>query len=188
MIFAAIIVMIAFPAWLGHRLLQTSESPIARFGATILGGVLGVCGSCATFYEDTWSPPPTLTFETPPGFRYDDVMLIEDPRSTTTIRWTGFDVPFSSRGARLVVPSSGIVRVRSLRTLQEMRVEGRLSTGETERGGGAGPLPASLGRGVYAIFNFGPWDEHHPGLSDLPEAALGPAVLAREAGQAPQSP
>ena len=122
------------------------------FGVVGLGG--GLLAVVATFYESTWSPPPQITFGTPPGFSKSWVIVLEDPAAATDLVWTGWEVPFKGKTAVVAVPAHGVVRLRSL-----AGVSGRVDTtvvwsdGSSSTGQGGGPAPKSTRAVSFSAYN-----------------------------------
>lgn len=159
--------------------------PAARRGAigAVVGALVGVAAGTiavvSTFFERDWSPPVELMLEVPEGFGHDEVVVLEDRGSSNDFEWSGVDAPFTARSARLAVPASGVVRVRSLQELHGHAFEAKLSTGPFMHGLRMGPLAPGVGTGQAVVLSFRPW---HPGVVELPQepAAFVEAVLARE--------
>jgi hypothetical protein len=125
-------------------------------GSGFGGGVLIVI---ATFYENTWAPDPEVTFNVPPGFTQNWVILLEDRSSSVQLVWTGVGVvmPFFRKKTLIDVPSSGIVRLRDLSGLGGIYGETSVlwsdhsSTFVRNRG----RAPKSTGATSYAAFSHG---------------------------------
>ena len=183
-IFGAMICMVLLPASLlggvGYLLARRRRWIGALVGVAIglSGGALAVLG---TFYESTWSPPPTLTVDVPPGFAHEWVYVVSDPRVTTELAWTGHDLPFTSRHADIAVPRSGVVRLRSVESLENGAIEATLT-----HPGGTSPhsvafaaLTLPTGGRVIAI-GFARWPGREPEPSGDPDA-LAARITALEA-------
>jgi hypothetical protein len=129
-----------------------------RSAATLALGALGVGAGVvaviATFYESTFQPPPQVTFTAPPGFTHTWVFVLEDRASPNALVWTGADIPFVGKKTQIIVPPSGIVRVRDMTGLSG-RVDTRVlwSDGATSTGQGGGPAPKSTGAVSYSGYN-----------------------------------
>jgi len=87
-------------------------------GAVVAGGfALVVIGN--VYYRDTWAPRRQVTFNAPPGFAQNWVVLLEDRRSgSVQLVWDGVEMPFFGKKTVIDVPLSGIVRVRDLSGLR----------------------------------------------------------------------
>lgn len=182
----ASICILALPAVLGgvlgyFALRKWSAAAGAIVGA-LLGGGMGYVAVMATFYESSFDPPVAITFETPPGYRHDDVILLEDP-SAPEIPWTGLDVPFSSPTARMPVDRGGVARVRSLEALRTSDRRAFLATGEMALGFSTYPAPPGLSATSVVVFDFAPYGaRREPELPYFDEGeALAIVLRAREA-------
>jgi hypothetical protein len=178
--------ILAVPAGLGavlgdFALRKWSGVAGALLGA-VVGAVAGVVAVAATFYESAFDPPLAITFEVPPGYRHDDVILLEDP-SAAPIPWSGLDVPFSSPSARLPVDRGGVVRVRSLLDLSANDRRAFLPSGEPSMGFASLPAPPGLSATSVVVFDFAPYGaRREPALPyDGDPAALAAQIAAREA-------
>jgi hypothetical protein len=180
--------MVVLPALacgaLGGRALR-GRAPVAGWiGGAVIGGGLGFLAVTATFYESAWDPPLEIRFEAPPDFRHHTVFLLADPSVSTEIPWTGLDVPFSSPRAEMTLPSSGVVRVRSVDALSShdrvAYLGGRRSYGFSSR-----PAPAELGATSLVSFDFEPYTGGEDGEDD--PSALAERIRAREAGREPEA-
>ncbi len=122
------------------------------FGLVGLGG--GLLAVVATFYESTWSPPPQITFNTPPGFSKTWVIVLEDPAATTELVWKGWQLPFKGKTTVVAVPAHGVVRLRSL-----AHAGGRVDTtvvwsdGSSSTGQGGGPAPQTTRAVSFSAYN-----------------------------------
>jgi hypothetical protein len=166
--------------WSGAKLfLATLALGVIGFG----GGVLAVI---ATVYEDIWAPPPEVTFNVPPGFTQDWVILLEDRSSSVQLVWAGVEIPFSGKKTLIDVPSSGVVRLRDLSEL--FRPTHVLwSDGSYNSGGASGPAPKSTGATRYVAFDrcesVEQCESHLPGEPPFDDdPALGTYIAARERG------
>lgn len=181
----ASLLMVAVPTGLLGGLGYLVLRPRAPMLGAVLGALLGASGgvlvTLATFFESTWSPPPTLRFEVPAGFRHEWVVLIVDPAATAEVAWTGVDAPFLSRHGRLAVPLSGVVRVRDLGAIDGGDVNASLSTGPTSWGRAALNAPPAVGPSRLVAFNFVPYPGTEPDLGALSPAELTALLHAREA-------
>jgi len=76
--------------------LEGAELSLATLalGGIGIGGVLAVI---ATFYEDTWAPPPEVTFNVPPDFTQAWVILLEDVPAPFNLCGLASRYPFSGR-------------------------------------------------------------------------------------------
>jgi hypothetical protein len=182
---AACIALVFAPAAIGGVLGYLAlRGRVGAFGA-LLGGLLGAGAGAlavtATFFESTWSPPQTLLLEVPAGFAHEWVVLIADPTASADVAWGGFDAPFTSRRARLAVPSSGVLRVRDLGPLDGADVEAFLSTGKRQGGRASLNAPPGVGPGRLAAFHFASYPGREPDLGSLAPAALAARLRALEA-------
>jgi hypothetical protein len=160
--------------WSGAKLfLAALTLGVIGFG----GGVLAVI---ATFYEDIWAPPPEVTFNVPPGFTQDWVILLEDRSSSVQLVWAGVEIPFSGRKTLIDVPSSGIVRLRDLSKICCRPTRVRWSDGLSNSGSSRGPAPKSAGATQYVAFNryAQPDAEREPPFQN--DAALGAYIAGRD--------
>lgn len=123
-IVVACIAMVALPAivfvLVSHQL-GRSKSVAVRLAlasvAVFLGAVVGAAWVTATFFESTWSPPPRLLLQLPAGFKYASVIFLEQPSALRELSWTGRELPLMGKSAVVVVPVSGVIRLRSLGVL-----------------------------------------------------------------------
>lgn len=163
---------------------------VLRKRAGIVGAAIGVCVGLgmgalivvATFMESTWNPPVELTFEAPPDLRHRSVLLLEDPTVSTEIPWSGMEMPLSSPTARIAIPRSGFLRVRSLEMIRTHDRIVRLSSGEEAVGMAFLNPPPGLGATQLMYFDFVPGypsTEADPSMMD--PATLEAWVRAREA-------
>lgn len=173
--------------FLGSILLRTfgwigTRYAIVKIGLVALGGVAGVMGVVATFYESSWDPPPQITFVVSPGFKGNWVILLEDPASSQQLVWQGLDLPFSGKSTTLNATSNGILRFQDLGYLRgrvDIKVE--WSDGVPSVGQAGGPAPQSTGAILFSAFNRVAKNE--PALADPPfgqSEALAAYILARE--------
>jgi len=180
--------ILVVPALLGavagyFALRRWNRGVVGAVVGALLGAVGGYIAVMATFYESTFDPPVEITFEVPAGFHHDDVVLVEDP-TAPEIPWTGVDMPFRSRSARLPVPLGGVVRVRSIDELAGGDRRARLASGVESRGFVEQPTPPGMPQGTLLVFSFAPFDaRHEPELpiefGDDP-MTLSQILLARE--------
>jgi hypothetical protein len=168
--------------WSGAKLfLATLALGVIGFG----GGVLGVI---ATFYENTWAPPPVVTFNVPPDFNQNWVILLEDRSIPVQLVWAGGKIPFFGKKTLIDVPSSGIVRVRDLSGLYSALVRARWNDRSySSHFAGGGPAPKSSGATSYVAFSRDPPDaEPDPDEYEREpfhdEAAFAAYIAARERG------
>jgi hypothetical protein len=163
--------------WSAEKLLLTS------LGLGAIGGGGGTLVVIATFYEDTWAPPPRVTLNVQPGFRQDWLILLEDPNGSTQLVWESVGLPFFGKKASIDVPASGIVRVRDLSELHRPGPETiQWSDGSCNTGYSGGLAPESTGAIRYMAFERLESDcgAPHP-LLPYGEA-LGAYIAARERG------
>jgi hypothetical protein len=160
----------------------------AKRSLTMLGlGAIGVGGGVlvviATFFEQTWAPPPQVTFNVPPGFTQHWVILLEDRLSSTQLVWEGVEMPFFGKKTVIDVPPSGIVRVRDLSVFYGL-VETLWNDGSYSDFRSSGPAPESTGATRYSAFNR--VKAGGKALGEVPRfpdgAALGAYIAARERG------
>jgi hypothetical protein len=155
-------------------------------GAVVAGGfALVVIGN--VYYRDTWAPRRQVTFNAPPGFAQNWVVLLEDRRSgSVQLVWDGVEMPFFGKKTVIDVPLSGIVRVRDLSGLRNSPRGFKVlwSDGSCNNGWGGGPVPRSIkstGASAYMAFNRVSADcGAHPLLPD--DEALGAYIAAQERG------
>jgi hypothetical protein len=163
----------------------SSDKPllIISLGLGAIGSGGGILVVIATFYEDTWAPPPQVTLNVPPGFRQDWLILLEDPKGPTHLVWEGVEIPFFGKKTSIDVPASGIVRVRDLSDLSRLGPESiQWSDGSCNTGYSGGLAPESTGASRYMAFER---LESNCGAphSLLPYGeALGAYIAARERG------
>lgn len=154
---------------------------LGALGGVALGLGLGALAVVATFMESTWNPPVELTLETAPDLRHRSVILLEDPNALTEIPWSGAAIPLSAPSARLPIPASGILRVRSLELLRTHDRTVRLSSGEEAVGMVFLPAPPGVGASQLMYFDFVPYPSPEPDPSRMDPAALAALIRAREA-------
>jgi hypothetical protein len=162
--------------WSGAQLLLGTLS----LGAIGLGA--GAVAVLAIFRHDIWAPPAQVTFNSPPGFAQDWVILLEDREGSTQLVWKGVELPFFTKKAVIAVPPSGIVRMRDLSEVRGPRdIKVVWSDGSCNNGNAGGPAPKSTGATRYVAFNRVEADcgAHPPFLDD---EALGTYIAARERG------
>jgi hypothetical protein len=156
---------------------------LITLGLGAIGSGGGILVVIATFYEDTWAPPPQVTLNVPPGFSQDWLILLEDPKSSTQLVWEGVEIPFFGKKTSIDVPASGIVRVRDLSELRRPGPETiQWSDGSCNTGYSGGLAPESTGAIRYMAFERLKSDcgASH---SLLPYGeALGAYIAARERG------
>ena len=133
--------------------LSRHRRALVGLGAGLLGTVLGGCLVAATFFEDSWTPPPRLRLDVPAGFAPQWVVLIEAPAAPRSLAWRGFHAPFHGISAELQVPPGGVIRVRSL-----AEIAGRGGTtvewsdGASMVGFTGGTAPAGLGGRPFVAY------------------------------------
>jgi hypothetical protein len=163
--------------WSGAKML------LATLGLGAIGVVGGVLVVIATFRQDIWAPPRQVTFNAPPGFTQDWVILLQDRRlGSTQLVWQGVEIPFVGKKTVIDVPPSGIVRVRDLSELRgPPGIRVLWSDGSCHNGQAHGPAPRSTGATSYSAFNRVEADcrAHPPFLDD---EALGAYIALRERG------
>lgn len=113
--------------WLARRL--RPKSRWALIAGVVAGTLAGWLALSSTFMEDTWSPPPEVALEVPPGFTHDWVYVLADPKAGVPVIWEGHNLPFTSQHARLRVPASGVLRVHDLGALDGGGSRARLAGG-----------------------------------------------------------
>ncbi|MGH6613826.1 hypothetical protein [Sphingomonas sp.] len=155
---------------------------LAALGTGAAGLCIGALIVIATFFESTWSPPPMIRFDVPPGFAPHWVILLEDHNAPTAVAWQGVELPFSGKSAVIRVPRSGVVRVRDLSEIAGRGdIRAQWSDGARNRGLASGPAPRGSGATLFSAFERnGP---NAPGNEDPPfidEAALAAYIAARE--------
>lgn len=152
-------------------------------GLGFIGLAAGVLVVIATFYEDTWSPPPRIRFNLPEGFAHHRVILLEDPATSRTIFWRGSEMPFRGLVADIDLPASGLLRVRSLEhAIGRGDLVAVWSDGEATRGIGGGPAPAAVGATTFVTFLRGEPADGRPDAFDSGDAdARAAYIKGREA-------
>lgn len=166
---------------------QSGKRTLAALGMGATGLCIGALIVIATFFESTWSPPPMIRFDVPPGFAPHWVILLEDRTASATIAWRGKELPFSGKSAAIRVPRSGVVRVRDLGEIAGRGdIRTHWSDGARSIGFAGGPAPKASGATFYSAFDR---DGPRAARSEAPpfgdEAALAAYVAARERGSAP---
>jgi hypothetical protein len=154
----------------------------------IVGGFAGALGAgagslliTAVFFRSTWSPPPTIHFVLEDAGRPDWIVLLEDPSSERTIRWTGTKMPFSGVSTTISVPRGGVVRVKVLGDqIAPGSAQGVLPNGSVALGQAVGPAPPGSGATSYAAWGWKAWERPE---DDLPmgDAELAAWLRVREA-------
>ena len=91
----------------GQRLLIASAAGLVGIG-------VAVCVVAATFFESSWSPPPRIRMDVPPGFDQPWVILLEDASAPRRLGRRGTRLPFHGQSANVQVPRGGVIRVRNL--------------------------------------------------------------------------
>lgn len=121
-------------------------------GASLAGLFLGFVVVAATFDEAAWSPPPQLEISVTADYAHDWTIILEDPGAPSTLEWQGSSLPFAQRHARMILPTTGIARVRSL---GEATGRGDLevvwSDGMPSAGVGGGLAPAGSRAQTYLL-------------------------------------
>ncbi len=166
---------------LGYFVLRKRAGIVGAAIGAVVGLGMGALIVVATFMESTWNPPLELTFEAPPDLRHRSVLLLEDPTVSTEIPWSGMEMPLSSPSARLPIPASGFLRVRSLEAIRTHDRIVRLSTGEEALGMAFLNPPPGLGGSQLMYFDFTPYPSSEPDPSLMDPATLEAWVRAREA-------
>jgi hypothetical protein len=157
---------------------------LASLGLGALGIGGGVLAVIATFYESTWAPPPEVTFNAPPGFAHEWVILLEDQSVSNRLPWQGVEMPFFGKRTQIDVPPSGIVRLHDLGGLDgRMDIKARWNDGSSSTGQAGGPAPQATGATSHRAFNR---VKSEGGAQEDPPfgnaAALGDYIAARERG------
>ncbi len=174
-IFGAMICMVLLPASLlggvGYLLARRRRGWIGALVGVAIGVVGGALAVVGTFYESTWSPPPTLTVDVPPTFAHEWIYVVSDPGVATELAWTGHDLPFTSRHAEIAVPRSGVVHLRSVASLENGAIEATLTHpgASSPRSVGFAALTLPGGGRVIAI-GFARWPGREPQPPDDPDA------------------
>lgn len=145
----------------------------------LAGAGIGLLAVIATFYEDTWAPPPHLHIELPVGYAHRNIILLEDPTSTQELTWRGVEIPFYGKSADLAAPLNGVVRLKSF---GPMAGRGDAAIGWSDdsylSGSASGPAPAGLNATFYKIL-----ERQKGGGGDPPyfdRERLGNYIRARE--------
>ncbi len=182
MLVAGFVVAFFIGRWLARRATPGKRLAIS-LTAAVIGVGIGLLAVTATFFESSWSPPPKLYITVPAGFAHGEAIFIEDAARGTPLAWHGIEIPFTGKSARITVPPSGIVRIRSF---GDMAGRGDLnvqwSDGADANGYAGGPGPAALGASGYIILSRGAWE---PGRFEPPteNEALAAYVRQRERGK-----
>jgi hypothetical protein len=140
----------------------------------LVGAGAGWMVMMATFFEESFSPPPLLRLAIAPGFDAPAAIILEDPRASRTMETRGGWLPFSATTADVDVPPSGIVRVRSFGAMGgHANLDTVWSDGMTSFGAWSGPGPPGTGATAYMVI------ERHdsPAGGDL-QMAEPPALAA----------
>jgi fumarate reductase subunit D len=160
----AMMVMIVFVALLALVfalvLSKGQADPRRRFMTRLVGGLFGgTVGALIvifTLFEEVWSPPDRIHFVLPDGFVHPSVYVIEDSSVSMEIQWHGTSmIPFMPRSATLVVPKTGVVRVKSFNTSDLVDVphvsfsDGRIFSGASSR-----LAPDKIGTGSITGFTI----------------------------------
>lgn len=142
--------------------------------AILIGLVVGGGAVSATFFENSWSPPPRLELHVPPGYDQTFTILLEDPKARGTLGWTGSTLPFAGQYATIEVPASGIVRVSSFGAAAGRGdLEVIWSDGVAAQGVGGGPAPSDARANAYILLV-------RPGSGDATATPPSGDALARE--------
>jgi hypothetical protein len=163
------------------RGMTSSKAWIVGLAAGAVGAGAGALLVIAVFYPTTWSPPPVIHFVPEDGRKPDWIVLLEDPSSERTIRWTGTEMPFSGVSTSISVPSGGVVRVRALGDhIAPGSAQGVLPDGSLARGQAVGPAPQGSRATSYAAWGWKAWERPE---DDLPmgDAELAAWLRTREA-------
>ncbi len=154
MVVAGFLLMFVLGWFLGRSLhLKRGKVVLLAIASGLAGIGLGSLAVVATFFEDTWSPPPHLRIDVAKGFRPNWVILIEDPSAPSRLVWRGYNAPFHGISAEIAVPLGGVIRVRSL-----ARVVGRGGTdvswsdGASAVGFASGSLPTGAQAADYVAY------------------------------------
>ncbi len=155
-IFSAIIGMVALTAggfvWVSRHLSRGQPNGVRAaitLGALLLGLGAGAAWATATFFESTWSPPPKVMLNLPPGFAHRAVILLEQPSAPRQLQWSGANAPFTGKSVALDVPPSGVIRVRSLGDLAGGDFTAEVTQGMQVTGSGSGPADTALDASNY---------------------------------------
>jgi hypothetical protein len=178
---AGLVTAVLLGRLLARRLnLSTGGTALTIVALGLAGLGAGGLIIAATFFESTFSPPPTVRFNLPAGFAHKWVILLEDPTATRELPWRGFEGPFSGVRANVEVPASGVIRLRDFG-----RMSGRAdsvmvwSDGSDTTGGASGPAPAGLNATSYMMFERG--DKYDPPSQAPDSVTLINDVRRREA-------
>ena len=155
-ILAAVVGMVVVPAvvlvWVSRRLSRGKSDQFRlaiTAGSLLLGFGAGAAWATATFFETTWSPPPKVMLNLPPGFVHRSVILLEQPSAPRQLQWSGRDLPFMGKSVALDVPTSGVVRVRSFGDLAGAGFTAEATQGMRVTTMGSGPADAALDAKYY---------------------------------------
>ncbi len=131
----ALIPMILFGAagWFIARKRKRSPWVFATVGV-LLGASVGALAVGFTFFESTMERRGTLEIQAP-ELDGEWVVLLEDSSASTTLSWSG---SWRER-ATLTVPSSGVLRVRSMTKVTDVTINGQPVTGAMSQ-----PMPRGL--------------------------------------------
>ncbi len=164
--------------WLARRLRPKSRWSL--IAGVVAGTLVGWLALSATFMEDTWSPPPEVALEVPPGFTHDWVYVLADPKAGVPVIWEGRNLPFMSQHARLRVPASGVLRVQELGALDGGGSRARL-VGDRDRSLRAyGTRTLGDGRRVVTL-GFGSSAVRESDPTSLDDGQLAEHILRLEA-------
>lgn len=161
----------------GRKVFRGSRPVALLLGLAGLGA--GYLAVTATFFENSWSPPPLIRIETPAGYNHPNVILLVDRSAPDSLVWRGSTLPFSGQSATLQVPLGGVVRLNDIGPLAG-RVDATVewSDGSASAGIGGGPAPTGLNAESYTIIVRTP-DGAEPPYAN--ETAMAAYIQAREA-------
>jgi hypothetical protein len=134
--------------------------------ACVGGVVLALC-ACAESARSARTAAPLLQMAAPRDYTHASVILIGDPTATEELEWT-------DGKARLAVPKSGVVRLKSLGLVDSGQIEAQLDGKDYWRVGAA-----NLHGARVAMFRFSE-DEKEPAINHLLESELAKYLSERE--------
>lgn len=132
---------------------MAGSSKILALVLGLVGMGAGVIAVYATFYEDTWAPPPKILLDLPADFKPNSVILLEDSSSPTALAWQGVEMPFFGKSVDIQIPPSGVLRVKSFGPMAG-RGDAQViwSSGNRSLGSGGGPAPSATKAYIYVYF------------------------------------
>lgn len=134
--------------------------------ASFAGVVLVLCG-CAESARSARTAAPLLQLTAPTGYAYASVILIADPSASEELVW-------ADGKARISVPKSGVVRLKSLGLVDSEEIEAQLDGKDYWRVGAA-----NLHGARVAMFRFAE-DQTEPAINLLLESELATYLTERE--------